>query len=395
MARALGKRAAVVAAVFGLAATACESTVPGTPTAGDDKVELLAQRAFDEAVGALAARPLMRYVSTVAGADGEEVSVAVTRSGSVYGTSTIDGRKMTFAALGGKLYVRTSKQVWQDLGAKPNEANQFANRFVVTDPADVGFDPGALLPPEKVAARLREEAATQQGQDGAQPGEPPPSGEPQLNRKRVEQMKLDDGTEVYRIPVGKYTADVTVAQPHRLVSTDVPLGQAGGNPLLPSGARTLFTEMGEQQVRQLFASLSKAARGVRNAGVLVPNFELRQGNGNLNCAVGGKCTAKVPVSNSYSGGKNVPVTQFDVTMRVTMSASGLGTRTCSDRAGMKPNSSITMACTADFKLEPSYTPRSYPVRATWRISATARYKPQVAKLEAAVQRELKDLLEDI
>lgn len=388
-----GMRAAAVAAVFGLAVTACESPVPGSPTAGEDQFEYAAQQAFDQAVSALASRPVMRYTSTVAGATDEKISIAVTKSGSVYGTSNVDGRKMTLAVLGGKLYVRTDKKAWGQLGAKPSEAKEFANRFVVTDPEDVGFDPGTLLTPQKVADRLKDEATTEPGEERA-PSQPS-STEPQLSRGKVERLKLDDGTEVYRVPVGDYTADVTVSKPHTLVSTNVPLGQTGSDPLVPSGARTSFDDVGENQLRTLFKSLSNAVKGLRNAGVLVPNFQLRQGSGKLDCAVGGKCTAKVKVSNSYPSGAELPVTQFDVKLNVTMVATGLGTKRCSDSAGMRPNSSISMSCSANFNLAPSYTPRSYPVRATWAISATAKYKPQVAKLRAAVDRELDELLDEI
>src|SRR5690606_36695233 len=119
------------------------------------------------------------------------------------------------------------------------------------------------------------------------------------------------------------------------------------DPLVPYDARTSFDHVGENQPRTLYKSLSNAVNGLRNAGVLVPNSQLRQGSCKLDCAVGGKCTAKVKVSNSYPSGAELPVTQFDVKLNVTMVATGLGTMRCSDSAGMRPNSSISMTCSAN------------------------------------------------
>ncbi|MGH3431629.1 MAG: hypothetical protein ACRDQB_02205, partial [Thermocrispum sp.] len=157
----IGRRARMVAvaAAMTLAASACDSAVSGSPEAGQNQHEFAAEQAFEEAVGALAARPLMRYTTTVAGAKGEKVTVAVSRTGSALGTSDLDGKKLTMAVLGDKLYVRTGKEVWQDLGAKPDEAKKFGDRFVLTDPEDVGFDPADLLAPKKVAEVLAEKVA--------------------------------------------------------------------------------------------------------------------------------------------------------------------------------------------------------------------------------------------
>lgn len=401
MASRIGRRVRVVAgaAVVMLAVGACDSAVSGAPTAGENQHEFAAEKAFGEAVSELATRPLMRYTTTVAGAEGEKVAVAVSRTGATYGTSTFDGDKMTLAVLGDKLYVRTGKPVWQKLGAKSNEVKKFANRLVVVDPEDIGFDPAGVLTPKEVAKLLREAFDDRKpaGTAGPPPGstQPPESSATLERNSTVERLKLDDGTEVYRIPTGTYTVDVTVAAPHRIVGTDLPLAGTGSDPLVPDGARTTFADGDEQDLRKLYASLRNAVKGLRGAGVLVPNFQLRQGSGKLDCAIGGKCTAKVKVSNSYQSQQQLPVSQFDVYMKVTMSATGLGSRTCTDTAGLRPNSSISMSCSSDFALAPSYTPRSYPVRASWSIVGTPKYNPDTRKLKAAVERELDDLLDEI
>lgn len=398
----IGRRTRVAAAVavVALAATACDSAVSGSPTAGDNQYEFTAKQAFAQAVEALSSRPLARYTTTVAGADGEKVSMAVTRTGAAYGTSDLDGQKMTLAVLADKLYVRAGKELWNDLGAKSNETKKFTNRFTLVEPDDIGFDPGELLSPKKVAQVLKDKVAEEQQGAGtagepATKSEPPKSGEPQLTRRTVERLKLDDGTEVFRMPVGQYTVDVSVAKPYRIVSTDVPLAGSGGDPLVPDGSRTTFSQGGEQDLRKLYGSLANAAKAVRGAGVLVPDFQLRQGSGKLDCAVGGNCTAKVKVSNTYRSQPRLPVTQFDVYMKVNMSATGLGSKTCTDTAGMRPNKSISMSCSADFALAPSYTPRSYPVRASWSIVATGKYNADTKKISAALKRDLASLLEEI
>lgn len=389
-------RSAAAAATLLLAASAvaaCDATVSGSPRAGENQHEFAAQQAFDDAVEALAARPLMRYTTTVAGAEGEKVSMAVARTGSAFGTSDLDGAKKTMAVLGDQLYLRAGKSVWRELGAKPNEVKDFDDKYTLVEPDDVGFDPGGLLPPKKVAELLREKV--EEAGSGAEPPRPPASGEPQLARRSVEKLELDDGTGVYRIPVGQFTVDVTAAEPHRIVGTDVPLAGTGSEPLVPDGARTTFGDPAEQDLRELYGSLGNVAKKVRGAGVLVPDFQLRQGSGKLDCAVGGNCTAKVKVSNSYRAQQDLPVSQFDVSMKVTMTATGLGKKTCTDNAGLKPNSSTSMSCSADFALAPSYSPQSYPVRAEWSIVATAKYNPDVQALTATVKRELTALLDEV
>lgn len=389
---------AIAAAVLVLTA-ACDQSVSGAPTAGDNPHLFAAKEAFGQAVGELESRPLMRYTSTVAGADSEQVAVTVSRTGSTYGTSNAGGNKLTVAVLDDRLYVRGSRQYWRDLGAKSNEAKKFAGRLVIADPADIGFDPARLLTPKEVASALREAfQKEQQAETSTAPStsstQPPGSSAPPEPKSKVERLELD-GTEVYRIPVGKHSIDVTVAQPHRIVATDLPLTSAGVEPLVPEGSRTAFGVGDEDDLRKLYGSLAKAARGAKSTGVLVPDFQLKEGTGKLDCQIGGKCTAKVRVDNSLTPSRQLPVTRFEVRMKATMNATGLGTRSCTDTATMRPDKGTSMSCTADFALAPSYTPRSYPVRATWTISAVAQYLPNVKLLAKHVSQELADLLDEV
>jgi hypothetical protein len=388
---------AIAAAVLVLTA-ACDQSVSGAPTAGENPHLFAAKEAFGQAVAELESRPLMRYTSTVAGADSEQVAVTVSRTGSAYGTSNAGGNKLTLAVLDDRLYVRASRQYWRDLGAKSNEAKEFAGRLVIADPADIGYDPARLLTPKEVASALREafqkEHQTETTTAPSTSSSPSGSSKPPEPKSKVERLE-QDGTEVYRIPIGKHSVDVTVTQPHRIVATDLPLASAGVEPLVPEGSRTAFGVGDEDDLRKLYGSLAKAAKGAKSTGVLVPDFQLQEGAGKLDCQVGGKCTAKVRVDNSLASSQQLPVTRFEVRMKATLNATGLGTRSCTDTASMRPNKGTSMSCTADFALAPSYTPRSYPVRATWTITALAQYLPNVKLLAKHVSQELADLLDEV
>lgn len=398
---------AVLAAVamLALGVAACDNAVSGEPTAGDNPNLFVAKEAFGAAVSEMEARPLMRYTSTVVGADSERVAVTVSRTGATYGTSTVDGNRITLAVLDDKLYVQASSKYWRELGAKPNEVKKFAKEMVLADPSDIGFDPARTLTPKQVATELRSAMAQESTPSTtATPSTSAPSTAPSgpagpstsaKPERKVERLKLDDGTDVYRIPVGEHSVDVTVAQPYRIVGTDVPLAATGVDPLVPDGSRITFGAGDEQDLRDMYGELAKVAKGAKGTSVMVPNFQLQQGVGKLDCQIGGKCTAKVRVDNTYSRQDQLPVSRFDVQMKAKMTATGLGSRTCDDTAVMRPNKGVSMACTADFALAPSYTPRSYPVRATWTVAAIAKYIPDTKELSADLKDELNDLLDEI
>lgn len=377
-----GSAAAAALAVM-VVVGACDSAVTGTAMAGPNPHRFAAHEAFGAAVDALESRPVMRYTTSTSGAGSAKLEVRVSRTGAAFGTGSVDGDKLTVAAFDDKLFLKASQQRWRSLGAEPGEARKFANRLSLVEASVLGFDPGAALTPKEVADALRQAFAEHQTAEQ----------ESTLERE-VERLKTA-GDEVYRIPLGPNYVDVTVTRPFRIVSTDLPLGGGDGVQLLAEGTRTELSVGDADTLRTLYRLLDRSLTKIKSTAVNVPDFRLQEGTGDLDCQIGGKCTAKVEVSNSYTARDGLPVSKFEVSMKVTMRATGLGARSCSDKASMRPNKSQTMSCTADFALAPSYTPRSYPVRATWNLLAVAKYTPDTKKLAARLSKELNELLGEI
>lgn len=395
------RNAAAVACAVMIAVGACDAAVTGAPKAGANPHQFAAGQAFEAALADLESRPVMRYNTTTSGAGSAKLEVRVSRTGAAYATGSVNGDKLTVAAFDRRLFLKTSRQRWGALGAKDGEAKELAGRLSIVDPAVLGFDPGHTLTPKAVAVELNRAYDEHQNPAATTSTSPAPSSGPSSSssaparlERKIERVQAADGTEVYRIPLGPNYVEVTVAQPHRIVSTDLPLDGGDALSLLPEGTRTSFSAGDENTLRKLYGLLEKSLTKIKSTAVNLPDFQLREGTGDLDCAIGGKCTAKVRVSNSYQPREALPVSKFEVSMKVTMRATGLGSRGCSDTATMRPNRSRTMSCTADFALAPSYTPRSYPVRATWSLLAVGKYTPNTKKLSARLGSELSELLDE-
>lgn len=377
--------AAIIALVVALILSGCQRAVEGTAVPGlaDDEiaqyqVERGSAEALESALDRLASRPVMRYEM----ASADRLTWTVTSTGAVYAAGTSDGRPVRAMAADGQLFMVADARRWESFGLKREAASTYAGRWTRVLPADVGFDPARALTPKAVAASLREAVADRSEDGYARDGQPIPV----LTR-------TPDGTEVYRIETLQGALEVTTAEPHRVTHTDIPLVRPGKRDLLglSGGGDTRVREGDRAQLAELRGSIEDVLGGLRSAYGFQPSLRLVPGRLAGTCGTDGTCTAKAPVRNRI-GGDYPPSTSVEVTMKVTMSAKGLGTRECGQpRVAMRPNTQVDMSCGARFALPRSKSARSYPVKVRAAWYAVAKYRPDRARLLGKVRKDFDEL----
>lgn len=366
--------------LVGCIVAGCQSDVAGTPTAAADPFETAAKNAFDAAVEELAKRPAIRYRGDLeqTGATAGSMDVTVMRTNQAVGTAKVDGATMRVVVLDGKLAASTGKEGWRKIGIKESQLAEFARNYVVVEPDALGFDPREAMTPAKLAELLR--------------GLVEQRYHPRTDsvHRPVTRAKTDDGTEVYRIPVGDGFVDVTVAEPHRIVLV------SGIEPVsgLSEWTDVELTDVGQQDLERAFDTLEKALAKFAEATVYVPGFELTHDPGKVNCTSSGRCTVSVRVSNEIDARGNV-VSDVSVRLRATVRGGPLGTRTCTDAGTMPPNRSTEMTCSVRFSLPAVSGPVSYQISARLHTLGRAVYRPDVEALRTQLQRDLLRLIAEV
>lgn len=374
-------RAALAVLTIVLAVAGCQRAVDGAADPALNQQEIERYRLVQNAATALTAalermaeRPVMRYTNTAKGT----FTVTVARTAQGFGQGVVRGAAVKAVFSGHQLFVVAGAKRWVSLGLQPETARRYAGQWTRATPGQVGFDPARGLTPKAVADDLR--SATDQALDAR--------NLPQLDR-------LPDATMVYRISGARGSVEVTASEPYRVVRTDLPLGASPGSKdeLGVVGGQTVFEEATCGDLDELAGAMRAALGPLRTAYRLERWLTLRPGKMTGTCGVDGICTARAPVRNRVlSPGRS---TKVEVTMKVTMSARGLGVRNCSPpKVLMKPNSSESMSCSARFDVPVSRVAQSYPVSVRAVVRGVAKVQPDSARILAKMEHDFADLADE-
>lgn len=367
------------------AVSACQTAVPGVPTASADRFDAAARNAFDVAADELAKAPAVRYIGKLdASASGaSSLNLTVLRTKQAVGTAKVRNTSFRVVAIGDKLAARATAKGWKSLGVEPGDAPEYAKHYVVVKPNDLGFDPQDAMTPAELATRLRKMVEEREGRDDSQQGD--------TGHEPVTIVKSENGVQAYRIPLGGSAfVDVTVARPHRIV-------RISGVELVPGLSTVLdmkLRQVGKRDLKKAFDALSAALRKFHSAVVRVPDFELKQDASPLKCHESGTCRVRTVVRNELEAG-GMEVSDVSVEMRATLDGGQLGSEVCTDRATMKPNGKTTLTCSAKFKVPRVVDRVTYNIHAYMHIKGRAYYRPDVDALLDRLERDFDRLMAEV
>jgi hypothetical protein len=338
--------AAVMAALLG----GCQVSVQGAAGLSAVGQKTAAQRseqaaAVDGALAALAALPAVSYRSTAKDPSGKaaELTVRVTKNGTVLGALPIQGVTVQMAELGGQLYLQAPADYWKAHGAIGDSGDAFAQGWTHADPSDLTVDPGAVLTPAQVSSKLR-----------MVPGASDQLGDPV-------RVKLADGTEVFRIADKAGQLQVSTAKPYHVVSFAPALLDSATGPVF--GAELRPEAVGGDALKTFHTDLDAAVTGLGTPFDSVAQVTVEASDNKLDCdGNSGSCTTSVQVENSLIGG-DAQTSSVKLHLTSVLSADVLGTQTCTVDASAAPDTTVPMSCTVRFKVPnrtAEYQVRSMP-----------------------------------
>lgn len=358
-----GRAVAAVAgvAVLGLVVGGCSGSSKPDPAgkafAGQIAGGLKTRSQVMAAVQDLRKDPVVGYDGPVPGsATTGGAKITVSRGGAAHGSVDLDGQNVDVYEAGGQTLIKAGKSYWNSKAGGATKAAQYAGKWVKsTADNGIGFDPAQILKPDALGRQL-------QGALGF-------VGTPV-------QDKVGDA-DALKIPVIGGNVYITPKAPYRLLEIDVPALEGGqGN---ATGKGLKLDHLDPDAVDKFYDDL----KGEDLSGALDTSVTFTQtGNGKLDCQTGGLCTASVSFSTSTA---DTGLDKVTALLNVTMTASGLPTKTCSATKSVPASGSSSMSCKADFKLAPSPHPKTYRVLAKYALTAEASIdqKSINAKLDTA------------
>jgi hypothetical protein len=328
--------AVAVVLVGGLLA-GCQVAVSGSAgvsAADQQKADrLTAQKtAVDAALDALRQAPALQYDTTVKDASGNPANLTfrVTRDGDGIGTLPFEGQAVQIVQVGGELYVSANADYWKSHGLE-DSSTQFGTGWVHTVGTELPVDPGGKLAPGKLADELGKSLATLN-----QTAEPV-------------RQKQPDGTEAYRLGGGLGALQVSTAQPNRVVGFAPALIDPQGGAKLGAGFQV--RPITGDELKKFHTDFDNAVGGLGQPFEGLAQASVAVLNDKLDCKdFVGSCTTSVDVSTSVVGGDSDPKPVVHVTLTVEMSASTLGSQTCTTQGDAAADATITMSCSVKFSL---------------------------------------------
>ncbi|WP_158889302.1 hypothetical protein [Amycolatopsis anabasis] len=288
--------------------------------------------AVDEALRTLSGQGAIAYrvTGTDAGGNPLELTLNVTRNGTVSGSFPAGGQQVKAVRVDGKLYLTAPAAYWQSQGIDAAKAGEYATRWVRADPARLPLDPGAALTPAAAADALRGSLATMD--HVAEP----------IRRT------LADGTEVFDLNTGAGRLEVSTAKPHRVVSAEPTLFGAAVGQAFGVGGSVRPQALTGDAVRALGTEVEGAAANLGQPLVAGSVVQTAVEDKKLDCVSTGACTETVQVRNTVSGAATG--VSVRVVLRSVVTAEGLGLRDCGQEAVAAPNTVTGLSCTVKFDL---------------------------------------------
>lgn len=339
--------------------------------------------------------PATHFTGTVkpsgASAGRLRVDLTVTNVGDATGTVAVrEGVEMDYLGVGGKSFLRGSKQEWLAFGESPEDAARYADVPVLIGPERFGFDLASTLAPARLALALDPEA--ERGADVT-------VGEP---------IEIDghESTPVTSGSITTYLSDFDPAEPggdgsdrpaiDRIVSASSS-GESGEDEL-PE-----FTlEPEPEEADDALGVYEDLPGRVNDLGNAVDSRISVGGNVNgqfLQNPCLGVCTIQFVITNTVNTSRDIRVTtvRFDYTVSMQSSvpvALGPG---CNGSGTMPANGSTTLTCSATY--DPQLIPagQTRPITATIQVTVRALDPQQVTELQdktADRGLQVKDITQD-
>ncbi|MBB4688274.1 hypothetical protein [Amycolatopsis jiangsuensis] len=328
---------AVAAVLLSGLLSACQVAVDGSAglSAADQQVarqRAQQQSAVDAALRALEQAPALQYDTTVKDAAGKpaDLSFRITRGGDGLGALPFEGTAVRLVEPQGGLFLSADASYWKSHGLEENSA-KFGTGWVQTVGTELPIDPAARLAPPKLADGLR-----------ASLGSLYRSGPPQ-------RQKLADGTEVYELGGGLGALQVSVAEPHRVVSFAPALLDPLGGAKLGAGFRV--RPLAGPELKQFHTDFDAAVDGLGQPFDGLAQASVRVLNDKLDCQdYVGSCKTTVDVENTVVGSRPGSKPTVHLTLTVEISADSLGAQSCTTQGDAAADSTISMSCSVKFSL---------------------------------------------
>ncbi|MGH3736280.1 MAG: hypothetical protein ACRDT6_11765 [Micromonosporaceae bacterium] len=352
----------------------------------------LAGEDLAKAASALSLDPGATYKGSYT-ADGDEIEVTarVTNSGWMYATLKIDGAGVVALSNGPRTYLKAPKAYWSSNGAPRDTVDDYAKRWVLVPPDQLGADLSRVLAPGILGADLAAAAERGEAAGGAT-------------------SKIGD-TDVREVLTPQATVYVTTSEPHRVVRIATPKDDSDVSPSgrsrgflrpayapagsdlpryqAPEGPEEFefdVTGLSEQEVTGLFRELEKRLNELKNSIDSQVTFSLRGGITLKPCTVSA-CVATVTIGNSVSSKSRYLAVKQNVqaTVTINFTLDGRPVKVCHVAKAMKPNGSAKVTCRATYSVPADG--RTHRILAVARAVATATVSADLKRMFADLKAE--------